>query len=275
VTRVALTCRISGAGPPIVLVHGVAADAETFRLLEPFLSSAFTVIAVDRRGRCESPDGERYSIEAEFDDLAGVVEALPEPAVVFGHSFGANVALGAAMQTPRIAKLILYEPGRPGDASAELRVDLDQLLARDDRRGAMRLVLLEFTRFPEEWIDDLLDTPPWQARLAYAHTMARELRAYEEHDYGDLSRLTTPTLFLVGGESPGAELDHARELARVMPVAEVSVLDGEGHIAPVSAPAHVAREIIAFAQKVRPQPSPSKGGRPQPRPGYRQAADEA
>lgn len=244
--RIELSRRITGSGPPIVLVHGAAADFDSFRLLEPRLATRFTVVSVDRRGRRASPDDDAYTLEAEFDDLVGVVESLPEPAVVFGHSFGGNVALGAALQSPLIAKLVLYEPGRRGDAPDGLRDELERLLARDDRRAAMRLVLLEFTRFPEEWLDDLLDTPPWEARLAYTHTFVRELRAYDEHDYGDLSHLATPTLVLVGGESPPAELDHARELARVLPSAQVSVLEGEGHVAPVTAPDLVAREIVAF-----------------------------
>ena len=90
----------------------------------------------------------------------------------------------------------------------------------------MRLALREFTRFPEEWIDDLLETPPWQERLAYAHTIAREVAAYDEYDYGDLSRLATPTLLLVGGRSPVAEFAHAGALAALLPAARVSVLPG-------------------------------------------------
>ena len=245
--RVRLARRTLGAGPPLVLVHGVAADADSFRLLEPYLSERFTVVSVDRRGRRESPDADAYSLECEFEDLVGVVECMPEPAMVFGHSFGANVALGAALRTTMISRLILFEPGRRGDAQAALRVELDRLLRLGERRAAMRLVLLEFTRFPEEWIDDLLDTLPWQERLAYSHTLARELGAYETHDYGDLSGLATPTLLLVGGESSTAELEHARLLARLLPSARVSVLQGEGHVAPVTAPALVAREILAFA----------------------------
>ena len=244
--RVDLACRITGSGPPLVLVHGVAADADSFRLLEPHLADRFTVVSVDRRGRFSSPDEGVYSLESEFDDLVSVVESLHEPAVVFGHSFGGNVALGAAMRTSRIAKLVIYEAGRRGDAPAELRTRLEGLLQRGERKAAMRLVLLEFTRFPEEWLDELLDTPPWEARLAYAHTLARELRAYDEHDYGDLSLLCTPTLLLVGGESPAAELEHARSLAQVLPQAHVVLLDGVGHVGPVTDPALVANEIIAF-----------------------------
>ena len=243
--RVDLACRITGSGPPLVLVHGVAADADSFRLLEPHLAIRFTVVSVDRRGRCGSPDDGVYSLESEFEDVVGVVESMHEPAVVFGHSFGGNVALGAAMRTSRIAKLVLYEAGRRGDAPAELRTRLEGLLQRGERKAAMRLVLLEFARSPEEWLDELLDTPPWEARLAYAHTLARELRAYEEHDYGDLSRLRTPTLLLVGVRVRPRSWSMP-SLARVLPQAHVVLLDGVGHIGPVTDPALVANEIVDF-----------------------------
>jgi pimeloyl-ACP methyl ester carboxylesterase len=244
---VRLDHRVAGFGPPIVLVHGVAADGATFRLLERELAHRFSVVTVDRRGRCGSADEDTYSIEAEFDDLAAVVDALPEPAVVFGHSFGANVALGASLRSAKFAKLVLYEPGRRGDVPPVLQQELERLLERDDRMGAMRLTLGEFTRFPEEWLDDLLETPPWQERLAYAYTIPRELRAYNEYDYGDLSRFTVPTLLMAGGESPAFELAHARSLASELPSARVSVLPGEGHVAPVTAPQMLAREISQFA----------------------------
>jgi pimeloyl-ACP methyl ester carboxylesterase len=244
---VELAYRAIGFGPPIVLVHGTAADGATFRLLEQRLADRFTVVTVNRRGRCGSGDEDTYSIETEFDDIAAVVDTLSEPAVVFGHSFGANVTLGASLRSSKFAKLVLYEPGRRGDVPPALLHELESLLERGDRKGAMRLTLLEFTRFPEEWLDDLLETPPWQERLAYAHTIARELRAYDEYDYGDLSRFTVPTLLIVGGESPAAELAHARALASELPSARVSVLPSEGHIAPVTAPQLVAREISQFA----------------------------
>ena len=235
----------------MVLVHGVAADAATFRLLEQQLASEFTVVSVDRRGRCGSPDGGEYSLGAEFDDLVAVVESLPEPALVFGHSFGANVALGAAQRSDRIARLVLYEPGRRGDVEPKLRDELERALAAGDRLAAMRLTLSEFTRFPEEWLDDLLETPPWQERLSYAHTIPRELRAYDEHDFGDFSGFHVPTLLLVGSRSPVAEHVHARALADRLPVARVSVIEGEGHVAPVTAPQRVAREISSFAAEAQ------------------------
>lgn len=230
-----------------MLVHGVAADAATFRLLEPLLAGRFTVVSVDRRGRCGSRDAGPYSLEAEVADLARIVDSLPSPVTVFGHSFGGNIALGAALAGANVSRLVVYELGRPGDVSAELQSELERMLDADDRVGAMRLALLEFTRFPEEWIDDLLETPPWQERLSYAHTIARELRAYAEHDYGDLSRLTIPTLFLVGADSSSEELAYAEALSRRLSSARVAVLPGQGHVATVTAPQLVAEAITAFA----------------------------
>ena len=145
--RVEITRRVVGFGPPIVLVHGVAADGGTFRLLEQLLADRFTVVTVDRRGRCGSGDCDPYSLEAEFDDLVGVVEALSEPVIVFGHSFGANIALGAALRCSRIEKLVLYEPGHQGVAPPGLREELERLIERDEREEAMRLTLLRVHSF--------------------------------------------------------------------------------------------------------------------------------
>ena len=242
-----LARRTSGSGPPLVLVHGVAADSSAFRLLEPPLARHFTVVTVDRRGRLGSGDGAEYSLEAEFADLVEVVEGLPEPATVFGHSFGANVALGAALRTPRIERLVLYEPGAPGDVRPEFVAELEALVAADERQAATRLVVSEFTSFPEEWLDDLLETPQWQERLAYAHTLAREVRAYLGHEYDGLSHLDVPTLLLVGSESTSDELPKARAFADVLPSARVCVLAGAGHVGPVTHPAALADEIVRFA----------------------------
>ena len=247
---VALVRRALGSGPPLVLVHGTAADTTAFRRLEPLLMPHFTVVAVERRGRRGSGDTEEYSLEAEFADLAAVLETLDEP-IVFGHSFGANVALGAALDGAVIGALVLYEPGRRRDLRTEVRREVAALVAGGDRTAALRLALREFSEFPEEWLDELLETAPWQERLGYAHTIARELEAYDAYDYGDISRLDIPTLFLVGERSPETDRNYAHELAARLPRARVAVLAGEGHDATMTAPDLVAREIMDFAFSVK------------------------
>jgi alpha-beta hydrolase superfamily lysophospholipase len=69
---------------------------------------------MDRRGFGASPDGPGYSAERESSDVAAVVDAVAsrtgEPVMLFGHSWGASCALGAAPDLPTLRALVLYEP---------------------------------------------------------------------------------------------------------------------------------------------------------------------
>src|SRR5215210_1019443 len=103
--------RRSGKGPPLVLVHGAAADHGRWSPVLPALEERFTVYAVDRRGRGSSGDAEGYAIEREFEDVAAVVDSIGEPANLLGHSYGALCSLEAALHTRKVRKLVLYDPG--------------------------------------------------------------------------------------------------------------------------------------------------------------------
>ena len=100
----------SGEGPPLVLLHGAAADHSRWSPVLPALEGRFTVLAVDRRGRGQSGDPDEYAIEREYEDLVAVVEAAGDGVNVLGHSYGGICALEAALLTDRIRKLIVYEP---------------------------------------------------------------------------------------------------------------------------------------------------------------------
>ena len=54
-----ITCWSSGQGPPLVLVHGTAADHGRWAPVLPAFEQHFTVCAVDRRRRGGSGDSEK------------------------------------------------------------------------------------------------------------------------------------------------------------------------------------------------------------------------
>ncbi len=121
--------RMSGQGPPLVLVHGSPADHTTFEQLIPYLEPSVTVCAMDRRGRGMSDDGPTYEHDREFEDVAAVVDALGPTTAVFAHSYGCVVALEGALLTRSLRRLILYEPwiGRYPEGVVE---ELERLAAR-------------------------------------------------------------------------------------------------------------------------------------------------
>jgi pimeloyl-ACP methyl ester carboxylesterase len=55
---VPIACEVGGQGPALVLVHGAGSGRWGFDLLRPLLEASFTVMAIDRRGRGDSRDGE-------------------------------------------------------------------------------------------------------------------------------------------------------------------------------------------------------------------------
>ena len=195
----------SGAGPPLVLVHGSAADHSRWAPVLPALGVRFTVLAIDRRARGQSGAAEDYAIEREFEDVAAVAEWAGGAVNVLGHSYGGVCALEAALLTDTIAKLVLYEPPMGFLASPPEGVHrLHALLEAGEHDELLAVFMREVAGLPPDQVELLRSLPAWEARLAVAHTIPREERASREYSFDpDRFRgLRTPTLFLQGGDSP-------------------------------------------------------------------------
>ena len=238
----------SGEGRPLVLLHGATGAHWSFRYILPSLVERFTLYAVDRRGRGESGDADGYALEREFEDVAAIVDSLDEPANVFGHSYGATVALGAALATPNIGKLVLYEAS-PGISVVphEYLERIEELVASGEREEALVYALGLFGLTPDE-VDQLRGAPTWPVRVAAAHTVAREVRGEEAYmlDPGRFQDVAAPTLLLLGGESPDWAREGTERIRDALPDARIAVLPGEGHAALMTAPELVADEVTRF-----------------------------
>ena len=248
---------VSGAGRPLVLVPGTTSDHTTWRLVTPLFSRQAAVHAVDRRGRGASGDGPDYSIEREYDDVAAVVDAAAAtagmPVDLLGHSFGGNVAFGAARRTANLRKLVLYE-GWPTPDAAHRRIDpasAERLESQLDA-GRHELLLETFYRdvahMSEAEVDGLKAAPTWPARVAAAGTVLRELRAFEADAFdAALARsVTGPVLLVVGADSPDDIAADPDVVAAALPDARVDVVAGQAHLAHLADPETFAARVLAF-----------------------------
>ena len=88
----------------------------------------------------------------------------------------------------------------------------------------------------------------WERRLSNAHTLPRELRADSAYvfDAARFSTMTTPTLLLVGGDSPARELENARAVTAALPHSRIAVIPGQQHAAMYSVPDLFVREVVNF-----------------------------
>ena len=246
-----LSCKRSGKGSPLVLIHGAGNYSARWNPILPLLEEQFSIYALDRRGRGGSGDADKYSLELEFEDVVAVVESIHEPTDVLGHSLGGICALEAALKTRNIRKLILYEPQIPVHEpliSDETLNRLDALLKAGNRESVLTTVMLEVIKMPGSDMENLRKSPTWQDRVAIAHTLPREFRAanaYRLHNER-LRNLGTPTLLMLGGDSPPMFKQAIDALASGLPRSRTVILAGQQHIAIDTAPALFAQEVRNF-----------------------------
>lgn len=107
---------VRGTGPSLLLIPGGNGDAGPYERAATELAALFTVVTYDRRGYSRSPrdrdpdDGERLGVDV--DDALRLLDHLGDgPAVVFGSSSGAIVALDLVCRRPgSIRVLVAHEP---------------------------------------------------------------------------------------------------------------------------------------------------------------------
>ena len=244
---------VEGKGPPLVVVHGSVSDHTVYAPLVGVLRDEFTIFAMDRRDFGASRDDPNYSAEREFGDVATVVDAVAawtgEPVVLFGSSWGASCALGAARHLPSLRALVLYEPSlglRYPPGSIER---LEEWIAAGDDEGA----LVEMGRevgLTEEQIAERRAAPNWPQRVATAPTAVRESRIEEDWDWQSesLSGIAVPTLLLTGSETPPELAEVTSLTAAAIPGARVHILVGHGHFAHVSEPGVVAQVLRSWLE---------------------------
>jgi pimeloyl-ACP methyl ester carboxylesterase len=244
---------VEGNGPPLVLVHGALSDHTTFAPLIAELRGRMTTFTLDRRGRPASGDAAgEYSIEREFEDVAAVADEVAtrtgKGVALWGHSYGADCAMGAAGLTKNVDHVVLYEPGFATKYPSEAVDAIDRAIAAGDNEGAILALLYGIVGATEEEVDFMRSSPLWPTRLANVWTMPRELRGEGNWLYrpGQFDAVTAPTLLLSGSESPPIQQVASRMAQAALPNARITVLGGHGHIAHQTDPAMIASVIWNF-----------------------------
>jgi len=258
-------------GPGVLLLHGLASSSHIWDLVATRLARRLHVVAFDQRGHGRSgKPSSGYGFERVAADAAAVVRATElRPAVVVGHSWGANVALETAARHPRLVRgLVLIDGG-----FLNLRDRMDwpttrERLAPPDLKGTPLHEFLEMIRY---FLHGQIEiTPEVEAvflslmrvdgdgnihpRLSRANHV-RILRALWGQDTLGLLRDTrVPTLVLAARSAPDTpdsagflhEKERASEEVRAIgePV-RFRWIDGI-HDVPLQRPAAVASRISRF-----------------------------
>lgn len=253
----------AGAGPPVLLLHGIPTSSYLWRKLVPVLSPERRVIAPDLVGfgQSDKPRFRPYTVVSEADAIEGLLAALGiQRFALVGHDLGALVGAELIARDPaRPTRLVLTNTSLRYDAwhglsplsllRLPLAGEVAVWLARKWMLAlAMRIYLAPQTRltgaelaeywrpFERGFKDVLLKL--YRAPVAAAPDFARWRTA--------LAALEVPCLLAWGALDPTFGVPQARDLARLMPDATVYVFEHANHFIQEDRPAALARLIDAF-----------------------------
>jgi pimeloyl-ACP methyl ester carboxylesterase len=237
----------AGAGPAVVLLHGLTATRRYVVMGSRLLQrSGLRVVSYDARGHggsAPAPDPRAYGYELLAEDLQAVLDELGlQRAVLAGASMGAHTALRFALaHAERVLALCLitpsYDPDLRGDSEPLSAWDaLACGLREDGVEGFVRAY--DFSAVPERW-RETVETVIRQRLAAHQHPLAvadaleavPRSRPFQTVD--ELANVTAPTVVVASRDEadPGHPLEVGERYARTIPNARLVVEDSGSPIA--------------------------------------------
>ena len=211
VNGIRLFYKQSGAGRPLVLLHGNFEDHSIFNEAVAILQERFTCYCIDSRGHGESDRVDELHYEDMAADLLAFLDALDlRDAAVCGYSDGGIVALLAAGKTDRISDLVVCGANTH---------------PRGLKLRAYRTIRREYRLGPDVYNAVMLREP---------HISAR-----------DLSAIRARTLVAAGSRDIIRKRD-TRCIASSIPGAKLLILPGEDHGSYIHHSEKIARIILDF-----------------------------
>jgi len=242
----------TGAGAPLVLLHGLGSSSADWALQMPAFAARYRVITVDLRGHGRSLDGAwRYTIDQMAEDVAALLAQLQEPpAHVVGLSLGGCTAQMLAARHPgQVRSLVLC------NTFARLRPD--------GLRGAGRLLrrVWLFGTAPMPMVAGYVAAglfPKPEQQAIRAEAVARlgrnrkrpylaAMRAVAAFDSRALlAAIRCPTLVLAGDRDTTVPRAAVQALARGITGARLALIEDSGHATPYDQPEEFNRQVLEF-----------------------------
>lgn len=244
-----------GAGPAFVILHGGSGSWRYHEKLIDLLATKWHVFAPDFRGHGMSGHAlGHYQLSDYASDTAAFLSAVVrQPAVVYGHSLGGEVAMMLASEHPELVRSVINADaplsieGHPGEAPEHRRMNelWHQLAGQpvEEIEPALRAMEVSWQGRLYDRADQALGTDnPWfQFQAQNLHRLDPEMLAavlrgpdYMLRGYDAeliLPRIRCPVLLLQADPELGAALrdEDVQKGLKLIPHASHIRLSGLGH----------------------------------------------
>lgn len=229
-----------GSGPPVILLHGGLGHGGNWGYQVPMLVAAGRrVVLIDSRGHGRSTrDARPYSYERMASDVLAVMDALRiGKAAVVGWSDGACTALILARRHPdRVLGVFFF--GCNMDPSGAKEVEFTPILRRCFARHRSDYARLSPT--PDQF-------------EAFSDAVGEMMKTQPNYAAEELAAIRVPVAIVQAEHDEFIRREHAEYLARTIPGAELIVMWGVSHFAPLQRPEQFNAAVGAFLDTILPQ----------------------
>lgn len=245
-----------GAGRPIVLVHGLASEAQQdwARLAPALVRVGYHIYAPDLPGfgQSDKPGGRTYSIPEQAAFVTSFFDSQHlNETVLAGFSMGGWIAATVALEQPRrVSRLLLFD-----SAGFQFQPQFDGRLftpGTSEQIDQFLTLVGESSRLPEFVKQDFLEATRrngWVVRRAWDSMIAgRDVLDSK------FSVLKMPLLIVWGRQDHVTPLALGESMHAAAPQSVLAVCDGAGHVAPVTCADRINPTVLAFLSGAGPQP---------------------
>ncbi|HEX4605688.1 MAG TPA: alpha/beta fold hydrolase [Candidatus Angelobacter sp.] len=261
----------SGAGPPLLLIHGLLGGSFCWRFNIPAFSQQYTTMALDLSGFGENgslrnhslcnhgDDRESCGMQAQAARLAALLRKLELESVdIVGSSWGGAVAIFLAAQSRRVRSLVLAAPVNPWSGFGAGRI---RFFNRPIGRTLLRMLMPVSHPLHKTALRRMYGDP---ARISagtlegYSALLMRRGRARGilntlrpwENDLAALhaavSRVQARSLLIWGTRDGAVDLKSSETLMRMLPECELAMIQGAGHLPFEETPDEFNRLTLEF-----------------------------
>ena len=244
----------------VIALHCSGADAGQWRLLGKTLGPDYVVVAPEHYGCAGAGpwSGSRaFTLADEAARTIALIDGTEGKVHLVGHSYGGGIALHVAVERPqRIASIALYEPSAfhllkaSGTAEAAALAEIEAI-TRETGNG---IVTGNYRGAAEAFVDYWSGTGTWatmrpatrDALVRWAPKAPLDFAALlaETTPLAAYAALRCPILILRGERAPAPTRVIAEMLFRHVPAARLQIIDGAGHMGPLTSPGSVNEAIV-------------------------------
>jgi len=245
--------QITGAGEPLIIVHGLFGSSDNWRSLAKTLSLSAQVITVDLRNHGRSPHDDMLNYDLMADDLAELLTELKVTKANFiGHSIGGKVVMAFSQRYPSYCKQLAivdiapreYEPEHTAIFDALLGLDLQAATKRSDVDTALSVSIKDKSvrQFLLMNIVSCDQGLAWRINLPALHGNYPQLLK----SVCDNAGISIPTLFIRGGRSRYITDEDALVISKTFEDHQLYTVEQAGHWVHAEAPELFLNKVNEF-----------------------------